>query len=342
MSDLASTIADLTAFRDRDRLDVTLASALRDLLRPQRVSVWSSIGTPDDLRWLRRAELAEDDVAAHSDPAWVEVDHLPKLAAAPLREACLREQQVVFDAGPPALSLYPLISDRGVSGVVEVQTDAPLTAERRHLVASLLRIYHNFQTLLDDSERDTLTGLLNRKTFDENFLRLTAGREGKPTALDDARRADATSQKVFLGVIDIDHFKSVNDRFGHLIGDEVLLLLSRLMRSTFRYGDRLYRFGGEEFVVVMHCADSEAALLAFERLRQNTQRYNFPQVERITVSVGFTEVLATDTPSAAFGRADKAVYYAKGHGRNQVHDHATLLAQRQVDDGAQSGDVELF
>jgi len=94
--------------------------------------------------------------------------------------------------------------------------------------------------------------------------------------------------------------------------------------------------------VVMQCADSEAALQAFERLRSNVQRYHFPQVERITVSVGFTQVMPTDTPSAAFGRADKAVYYAKEHGRNQVHDHATLRAQSQVDDGAQAGDVELF
>ena len=344
MSDLVSTIADLTAFRDRDRVDVTLAGALRDLLRPKCISVWSGIGVQGSERWFMRAMLAEGDVAAHSDPTWVEVDHLPALESVPLRHQCLVSQKAIFQPGSPALSLFPLVSDRGVGGVLELQTDQPLTTEQRHLVCSLLRIYHNFQSLLDDSERDTLTGLLNRKTFDEHFLRLAAGVDSASAPVDDGdpRRSVAAGQRVFLGVIDIDHFKSVNDRFGHLIGDEVLLLLSRLMRSTFRYGDRLYRFGGEEFVVVMHCASHEAALHAFERLRQNVQRFAFPQAGEITVSIGFTEVTGRDTPSAAFGRADQAVYFAKGHGRNQVHDHASLLARAAISGAATTGDVELF
>ena len=68
----------------------------------------------------------------------------------------------------------------------------------------------------------------------------------------------------------------------------------------------------------------------------------FPQVGSITVSIGFTEVLASDTPGAAFERADKAVYYAKAHGRNQVHSHALLVARGELAAGPQRGDVELF
>jgi diguanylate cyclase (GGDEF)-like protein len=146
----------------------------------------------------------------------------------------------------------------------------------------------------------------------------------------------------WLGVIDIDHFKSVNDNYGHLIGDEVLLLLSRLMRSRFRFHDRLYRFGGEEFVVLMRCGSEEDAHHAFERLRTGVERYPFPQVGHITVSVGFTEVKIGDTPSGAFERADKAVYYGKTHGRNQVCSHAKLVASGELEDLSVSGDVELF
>jgi diguanylate cyclase (GGDEF)-like protein len=346
VSHLVDHLVELTGFRDRDRLDVTLVGAIRDLLRPNSVAVWGAVGEPGQERWFRRAELGATDIAATSDVAWTDFELLPRLADHPLRQKCLASQQVVLADGPPAVCLFPLANEIDAGGVLEIVSDKPFASDMRNLVTSILRIYHNFQALLDYSERDTLTGLLNRKTFDESFLKATISAEGEaddPARATDGRRALGRPHGVYLGVVDIDHFKSVNDRFGHLIGDEVLLLLSRLMRSTFRFGDRLYRFGGEEFVVMMRCADVEDALGAFERLRDNAQRYVFPQVGQITVSVGFTEVQRTDTPSAAFQRADTAVYYAKDHGRNQVCNHATLVEQGAIkSDTAKTGDVELF
>jgi diguanylate cyclase (GGDEF)-like protein len=146
----------------------------------------------------------------------------------------------------------------------------------------------------------------------------------------------------YIGVIDIDHFKSVNDTYGHLIGDEVLLLLSRLMRSVFRFHDRLYRFGGEEFVVLMRCAGDAEATIALERLRATVLAFAFPQVGTISISVGFTAIKTGDTPSTAFERADRAVYWAKSHGRNQVCSHAVLVASGELADDSKVGDVELF
>ena len=134
----------------------------------------------------------------------------------------------------------------------------------------------------------------------------------------------------------------VNDAHGHLIGDEVLVLLARLMRNCFRFHDRLYRFGGEEFVVLLHCGDADGARLAFERLRANVERYAFPRVGRVTVSVGFTAARRGDTPSSAFERADKAVYHAKETGRNRIVHHDELVRSGLVDDPSHTGDIELF
>jgi PleD family two-component response regulator len=92
----------------------------------------------------------------------------------------------------------------------------------------------------------------------------------------------------------------------------------------------------------MRCNGDDSAAIAFERLRCNVERFAFPQVGRITVSIGFTEVKPGDTPSGAFERADKAVYYAKAHGRNQVQSHAALVARGELDDASKVGDVELF
>jgi diguanylate cyclase (GGDEF)-like protein len=345
MSQLVDHIADLTGFRDRDVLDVTLVGAMKDLLRPHSVAIYRRVGDVGDEHWLTRARLTAHEVVATSDPGWTELDVLPTLGQFPHRQRAMLSQQVVQVAdSQPCLTVFPVATDRDVVGVLEIESHDPLSAESLRLVTGILRVYRNFQGLLDYSERDTLTGLLNRKTFDEAFLKASAEQQNVAAGANQGdRRAAANAANTWLGVIDIDHFKRVNDNFGHLIGDEVLLLLSRLMRASFRFHDRLYRFGGEEFVVLMRCEAASDAAHAFERLRSNTEAYAFPQVGHITVSIGFTALRLGDTPSGAFERADKAVYYAKEHGRNRVCSHAELLAMGElVEDDDKTGDVELF
>jgi diguanylate cyclase (GGDEF)-like protein len=348
MSQVVEQLAELTAYRDRDVVDTTLVSALRDLLQPQQVAIHRCVGEDDDRRWLTRARLGLQDVAATADPLWTELHDLPPLDAFPARLLALQQQSPVALPGTPNVTVFPLTTDREVVGVLELHTTEPLDTASHKLVGSILRIYRNFQALLDYSERDTLTGLLNRKTFDEAFYKLSVS-DAVSDAADAAsaeplqgRRSGVATHPHYIGVIDIDHFKSVNDRFGHLIGDEVLLLLSRLMRSVFRFHDRLYRFGGEEFVVLMRCAGDAEAGIAFERLRSSVHGYGFPQVGTISVSVGYTRLRTGDTPSSAFERADRAVYWAKAHGRNQVCSHAALLASGDLADDSKVGDVELF
>ncbi len=347
MSQVVEYLAELTGFRDRDVLDVTLVGALKDLLRPDTVAIYRCVGDGDERRWLTRARLAPGDVTATADPLWAEPATLPRLAEHPARHACLLDERPlsVATAAGSTCSLFPLATEREVVGVLEIHSAQPLEAEQMRLVCSILRIYRNVQGLLDSSERDTLTGLLNRKTFDEAFMRIatTPGPgPAAPGAVPDGLRRAPPLGGAWLGLIDIDHFKRVNDDHGHLIGDEVLLLLARLMRSSFRFGDRLYRFGGEEFVVLMRCASDGDAACAMERLRDNVQRYVFPRVGRITVSVGFTALRPADTPSGAFDRADRAVYFAKGNGRNQVADHAALVAGGHLAEDERSSDVEMF
>ena len=97
-----------------------------------------------------------------------------------------------------------------------------------------------------------------------------------------------------------------------------------------------------EFVVLVRCTGDDDPGIAFERLRATVQGYGFPQVGTITVSVGYTRLRPGDTPSSAFERADRAVYWAKSHGRNQVFSHAALVASGDLADDFKVGDVELF
>jgi diguanylate cyclase (GGDEF)-like protein len=341
MSQIVDQLADLTGLRDRDTLDVSLVTSIRDLVRPRSVAVHRVVGDAGDERWLTRAHLAIDDVAARADSSWTDPRSLPLLSQRPERLRCLHAAAEVELHGDGTTLLLPLASDTGVIGVVEVVTPQPLSDDVKRLLNGVLRIYRNVQGLLDYSERDTLTGLLNRKSFDETFYKASAAPPSPPSEQPGDRR-HAAAAHCWLGVVDIDHFKQVNDRFGHLIGDEVLLLLSRVMRSCFRFYDQIYRFGGEEFVVLLRCNSEEDAMAALERFCDAVRGYQFPQVKRITVSVGFTDVRHGDSPSAAVERADRAVYFAKNHGRDQVRCHAALVREGLLEDEHKAGDIDLF
>jgi diguanylate cyclase (GGDEF)-like protein len=345
MSQLIDHLAELTALRDRDSLDATLASAVADLLRPRSVAIYRVVGQADAQRWMTRARLRQGDVVATGDPVWVAMKDLPRLLEHPLRCAALAGEVVnargLADGGG-AVSIFPLATDRETAGVMEIVSDEPPDAAAQSMVCSVLRIYRNFQCLLDYSERDTLTGLLNRKTFDENFFKVLHEAPAGCSKIEERRRASLGSGSSWLAMVDIDFFKSVNDNYGHMIGDEVLLLLARLMRGSLRFDDRLYRFGGEEFVILMNCDGAGNAASSLERLRRKTEAYVFPQVGRLTVSIGFTSISPSDSPSSALERADRAVYHAKDSGRNQVCSHGDLMPAQRATMSDHVGAIELF
>jgi diguanylate cyclase (GGDEF)-like protein len=343
MPEIVHQLADLTALRDRDALDIALVQAVSDLLTPQAVAICRAVGEADHGHWLTSARLKAGQLTPTSDSAWSELALLPALSDFPLRLQAVTSRQVAQAPGEPHVTVFPLTGTTGAPGVLEISTDTPLSPENVHLVSGVLRLYQNFQSLLDYGERDALTELLNRKTFDGAFMKATVEQNLTLGSHPDDRRHPDGTGSYWLAMIDIDHFKRVNDNFGHLIGDEVLLLLARLMRASFRFHDQLYRFGGEEFVVLMRCKGESETARALERLRATTENHAFPQVGHITISVGFSEIKAGDSPASAFERADKAVYHAKANGRNQVCSYAALIASGDlVDQAANVGDMELF
>ena len=159
------------------------------------------------------------------------------------------------------------------------------------------------------------------------------------SAEDGASPAEPVQQ--WLAVVDIDHFKQVNDRFGHLYGDEVLILLANILRTSFRSHDRVFRFGGEEFVVLLRSTTLATAHRVFNRFRLAVQEYAFPQVGNVTVSLGFVST-TRGSPVEILGQADQALYYAKEHGRNQVCFYDDLIASGQLAAKVANDDVELF
>jgi len=205
--------------------------------------------------------------------------------------------------------------------------------------------------LLAYSDRDALTGLFNRKSLDDTFYSAVLEElDGHAQDEADAVSAAASGQErrhlvppnYWLGMIVIDDFTLLNDRHGHLIMEELTLLVARLMTSTFRTHDRLYHFGGAQFAALFHCPEEALVLGAFERLRTHVEKYNFPQVGRVTVSVGFTRVQADDSPSTALEHTEQAIDFAQKGGGNKVCSHLDLVRRGLFGDVARTGSVDVF
>lgn len=327
MQHLLKELAHLSGLRDRQEMDFALVRLLghNKAWPVQSLQLIRAVGPPEDQRWLTRARLDASTLQPQRDHVWADWNTLPRLAEYPLRVAAIMTEEVARSGSGPYTTVFPIDPQQTVCSLLEVQSDQPLTDDAQIQIDSVLWIYQNLQGLLDYGEKDSLTELLNRKTFDGAFLNATVEQTHQPNQAHPERRCSPSAASYWLAVIDIDHFKRVNDNFGHLIGDEVLLLMARQMRLNFRFHDQLYRFGGEEFVVLMRCADHADAACALERFRAKVEAHVFPQINTITVSVGFAALRPDDTPGGAFDRADKAVYYAKAHGRNQVCSYSELV-----------------
>ena len=344
MSDrLLDGVAQATSHRDRHELDREVARLLLGFLNAETVTLLrlADDGSPQPiLRQVCLASSRTDVVPTENDPpSW-------PLAEKPEWQACMMKGEIVRsqDAPQHVVTLVPIRGEHEVNGLLVIETCVALGKRETDLIAGILSIIRNHLALLDYGELDTLTGLLNRKTFERSFEKVRRQNRGQQqnTPTDADTQDPAQQESSWLALIDVDHFKSVNDGYGHLFGDEVLLLVSRLMKRSFRGADQLFRFGGEEFLVVLERTNEYGATIALERLRSAVAEYPFPQIGKVTVSAGFTRIVPSDVSTTCVERADEALYYAKKHGRNRVQNWEALEAAGEVADKSIRGDVELF
>ena len=350
MNPILQNLVEMTGHRDHLRLEVSVLSTLLKLsgiLEVRALELFTDGGVPHvrPRTWVENGQLISTDSEATADPRR---EPLEKYAA--LRD-CIAEHHDSALASPRRgrhVLWLPVWMQDKVNTCLEITQSRPFSAHKLEVLKGVFQVYQNYQSLLDYSERDALTGLFNRKTFDEQFSRhamngLASSRSGvqaEPLVPEEGSSCGEPVQQ-WLAVVDIDHFKQVNDRFGHLYGDEVLILIANILRSSFRSHDRIFRFGGEEFVVLLRSTTLSTAHRVFNRFRLAVQEYHFPQVGQVTVSVGFVSTVR-GSPVEILGQADQALYYAKEHGRNQVCFYDDLVAQGHLAAKVSNDDVELF
>jgi diguanylate cyclase (GGDEF)-like protein len=248
--------------------------------------------------------------------------------------------------------LYPAIKHNDDVFAVLIERTENLDLDSQRLVHGFLRIYANYLELIEQSRRDKLTGLLNRETLDLEITRviilnnenISPHVKTEPYDGNDTRQHKGELRS-WIGIIDIDHFKKINDTYGHLYGDEILILVSRLMESCVRNYDFVYRYGGEEFVILIKAFDQPAAERAFERIRTTIGHHSYAKVDEITVSIGVTEILTQMGPPSVLAEADQAMYYAKENGRDQLHFYSDLVLNgllQEPDSDKEAPDISFF
>ena len=209
---------------------------------------------------------------------------------------------VVFVTLLTAVSIYTIEPDVAWRALVSLLVLMILTLT---LVRLLTRMQRHFTEL---AVTDTLTGVYNRKQLQTDLEHLVAlkKRHGRP---------------ISAALCDIDYFKEVNDKYGHFDGDRLLIQAAQLIKSSFRASDKVFRVGGEEFVILMPDTDLEGATRAAEKLRATFSANHFELKEdpvNMTISIGGRELESEENWLAWLERADKLLYHAKDMGRNQV------------------------
>jgi diguanylate cyclase (GGDEF)-like protein len=348
MDSLLKHMVDMTGHRDHTMLDISVISAVQELAGASQTRVLTIV-TVRGKKFVRSRAIIRA-----GEPAQME-DHLDAnavgdpIATYPELAACLANHESSAEAmsadGKHTLYLPIWIGDKADT-CLEIVHPTPYNPDTIHVIGGIVSVYRNFQNLLDYSERDSLTGLLNRKTFDDQLSKMlqqsAAEQEATPLPGQPERRHALEEQKQWLAVVDVDHFKLVNDKFGHLYGDEVLILIANLMTSSFRSQDRVFRFGGEEFVVLLRSTTLDNAQKIIDRFRTNVEAHVFPQVGQVTVSVGFVAISPYESPVNILGRADQALYYAKSHGRNQACHYDQLVSGGLLEAAASNDTAEFF
>lgn len=195
-------------------------------------------------------------------------------------------------------------------GMRDVQTYAsPLDLNGRRLMLCVIHDVTQQNRLRNELEnaasRDPLTGLWNRR----HFLILLANARDRKLHHD---------TECSLLILDVDHFKRINDRFGHDKGDEVLVMLAKTLEKRVRETDAVCRWGGEEFAILLPKTDIDNAAHLAERLRVSVAEIQVPDLPRFSVSIGVARHARDETIESLFRRADAALYQAKAAGRNQV------------------------
>ena len=188
----------------------------------------------------------------------------------------------------------------------EIQNHMSQEIERANNVINKLST--QIKELENTTNLDSLTKIFNRRALDTYLKNLCDKTE--------------LQYELHLLLLDIDDFKQVNDKYGHIAGDKILIFIANLLRKTLRDGDKVFRYGGEEFIIILNRIDTNNCQTTAHRILKlisSNQLFYKGESIHVTMSIGSTIYSPKDTPEDLINRADKALYKSKNNGKNQIN-----------------------
>lgn len=276
-----------TTFRTTDNVYSETGETNRNSLKASHLTVWmltqmeqtDKLPKSDIIRYIKSYQDPEGGFSGDIYSVYSAVDTLRILAPTRMSRKLLTYQSLTYLAA--LVSLVSLL--------------VFLTLRRRVLRKKQSVLVHKVQT-------DRLTGIHNREFLEQRYLRYKTG-----------------MSPISLVLIDVDYFKHINDTYGHLVGDDVLIEVAKILNDNIRKTDTLARWGGEEFAILCPETNSDAAKIFSEKLRSVIQQHQFPNIPSLTCSFGVTCSMKSNEPlKELFARADKALYQSKNEGRDRV------------------------
>lgn len=301
-----TALVDLSSTHSKDELILRFVNALKHELEDSEIVLYEV--------FLQRASDLKTNIPIARDFFKPKGEKVPVSSDKTLKECYEKREKIKNEDNNRRV--YPIIDRNHVDYLLSI-TGHSFTLANTIITEKIIALFNNQMVLINARDHDHLTGLLNRQAFNRLIPAIYKG-GNKPNYS-------------YVGMLDIDHFKYINDGFGHVIGDEILLLISQHLQSNFRPDDIVVRYGGEEFLVLLKEADIEDAYTIFERCRSYIEKYTFPQVGKVTISIGYCRFDLRENLLTQIQKADKALYFSKENGRNLVSSYEILTIDKKMD-----------
>lgn len=344
------SLAEITRHHDRELMETSLLKTLSEYEGSQELWLYKVISQEPDIALGLLAHLSNDHVITANQPR---KHNIPPQILNHVAEVIETKNVKIIQAKNSSNRkiIYPVFNKSNEVFAILIQSTTEINIDKQRLIIGLLRIYSNYLELIEHAKRDKLTGLLNRETLNVEITRILI-KNGEVSKLplrkkepyNDEKRENKGQFSHWLGIVDIDHFKAINDNYGHLYGDDVLILVARLIEESIRDYDLAFRFGGEEFVILLEAYDIEDALRAFTRMNELIANHSFAKIEKLTATIGVTQIADQMGTSDVIGNADRALYYGKENGRDRVCIYENLVEQNLINSTEEidSGDISFF
>lgn len=327
--DLLESVVDITAQTETDTISESLITTILQLTDVNQVIMLEY--NPD--------QVFEFLVTASSDLFLYEKeqDTIDRIT----RDCIISNENVLEYCKEEGLSLLAIPIRNGKKNTIQTIVFCKakkLKGDEVQLIEGLAKVYENYQNILNASERDGLTGLYNRKLLTTKIDSLL-----DRFLIQGASKSEVSHHFHWVCIFDIDNFKKINDKLGHVFGDEVILLVTSIMKETFDEEDILFRYGGDEFVVILHPQTREEMEKTVHRFIEKVNMRDYGQAKRVSISMGSASINKQELNAiTVLGFADQALYRAKQNGINQVAFYEDLIANGELEPLLPIDDVELF